>query len=83
MTTRPAVNVRIKQPLTNKVFTCRHTGHYLTGYSVVIATSKGHAKDLLTEELARDGLNIDKDELQIDEVDLSQSRAIVLFNGDY
>ena len=73
---------RVELPKTNKVFTCSHDGHYLTGYSVIVAISRGQARELLIEELARNGLEL-TDEIEFKEIDLIRRQAIVLFNGDY
>lgn len=77
------IEVEIKVPKDNKVFACKHDGHYLSGYSVVVAISKREALELLTEALVGHGLKTDPAELKLTEIDLTHSRAIVLWDGNY
>lgn len=71
-----------------KVFHCSHDGNLLFGISVVVATSKNAAKKLLIAEL--DKLKVGttptektKDEIVIEELDLTVPSVTVLFDGVY
>ncbi len=66
-----------------KVFTCvDHDGHWSVGVaSVVVAEDKEKASDLMAIELAENGLPTTDFTLQ--EVDLSEEKAIILRDGNY
>lgn len=68
-----------------KVYTCtKFKGHWPVGTSaVVVAPSKFMAAMVLETELAKRGLrqNISSDMLE--EVDMVESKAVILSDGDY
>ena len=70
---------------TLKVFTSKFDGHYAGGAGVVVAEDKTEALELLKKEVSRHGLRKTSSELteeHLEELDLTQSKAIVLENGD-
>ena len=64
------------------VYTCKHDGHYLGGYSVVVAHDEAEARELLAAELRSHGLNLEPS-ATVESLPLTEARAVVLFNGDY
>lgn len=66
-----------------KVFTCvDHDGHWPVGVaSVIIAEDASGAKELLSIELARRGL--ESEDFTLTEVSLCKEQAIVLQDGEY
>ena len=64
-----------------RVFAARHDGHYLGGYSVVIAESAEEAYRMMRLELAN--LKLDEEDIEIEEVSLDFPSVTVQFDGDY
>lgn len=63
------------------MFAASHSGHWLGGYSVIVAESREEAEKQLVAALQKEGL--DTDRLNINELDLYTPSVHVLFNGDY
>lgn len=67
------------------VYTCTcFEGHWPVGVSaVVVAESRAEAAKLLEAELAKQGLAQDVPAEYLEELDESESKAVVLQNGEY
>jgi hypothetical protein len=66
-----------------KIFTCvDHDGHLVGVASVVVARSEETARQLLQIELRSRGLSGNKP-FSLQEIDISEPRAIILQDGDY
>lgn len=66
-----------------KVFTCTdHAGHWVGVASVIIAKTEWAAKELLRDELKKQGLHQEGD-ITLQQIDADTACAYVLQNGDY
>lgn len=66
-----------------KVFTAGFGGHYMGGYAVISATSEEEAREMLKVEMEKHGLANKVDSIELKELNITKSKAIVLFDGDY
>jgi hypothetical protein len=69
-----------------KLFACSDfSGHYLSGCAVMLAESESEAREMLSAELAKQGLveHNEPNELRLREIPLGVQSVDILFNGDY
>lgn len=65
------------------VFTASHSGHYMGGVSVVVASSEEEAREMIVAELALQGIKQDPNKITLSKVNTRKKGVDVLFNGDY
>ena len=73
--------VKTKENMKNKIFKHEGSGHYIGSCIIVVDTNSESAKAIIRKTLNEQGL--EKEELNIETIDIKSGKVVYVNNGDY